>query len=509
MWRPAFLVAIAPPPARQAPSAAPVIPDVKERFCTMDRSNVFRHVCLGLTVLLFGVATVNSADKPDILFIAIDDQNDWVSCLGGHPQAETPNLDRLVGRGTLFTNAQCAAPACNPSRAALMSGLRPWTTGVYVNPQPYGGPLKDVLTLNRYLMQQGYKVLAGGKIYHGGGGLPDEKEADWHYYFNRGGDPSPPVKSISGLNMSHFDWGPLDAADEEMGDYRLVSWAAEELQKEHDKPLFLAVGFVKPHLPWYVPRKYFDMFPLESIQLPTVPDDDLDDIPAAGVQMARPEGDHRAVLSHDQWKQAVQGYLATGKFLDEQIGRLVEAVDRSGKADELLIVLWSDHGWHLGEKQHWRKFALWDEATRAPLAFIAPGVTRPQVRCDVGVDYMSIYPTLVDLAGLPIPDHVQGPSLRPLLEDPDADWDHLAVTTHGRGNHGVRDRHWRYIRYEDGSEELYDHRDDPNEWTNLADKPDYVEVKNRLAEALPASEAENAPFAQSKDTKQRNKAKKK
>ncbi len=474
----------------------------------MHLSNVFRSVCFGLTALLVCAGLANSADKPDILFIAIDDQNDWVGCLEGHPQADTPNLDRLVSRGTLFTNAQCAAPACNPSRAALMSGLRPWTTGIYVNPQPYGKPLKDVLTLNRYMMQQGYEVLGGGKIYHGGGGLANEKETDWDGYFNRGGDPRPPVKSVSGLNMSHFDWGPLDASDEEMGDYRLVSWASEELQKEHDKPLFLAVGFVKPHLPWYVPRKYFDMFPLESIQLPIVPDDDLDDIPAAGVKMARPEGDHRAVLSHNQWKQAVQGYLATGKFLDEQIGRLVDAVDRSGKADELLIVLWSDHGWHLGEKQHWRKFALWDEATRAPLAFIAPGVTRPNVRCDVGVDFMSIYPTLVDLAGLPIPDHVQGPSLRPLLEDPNATWEQLAVTTHGRGNHGVRDRHWRYIRYADGSEELYDHRKDPNEWTNLADKPDYTEIKERLAKACPASEAENAPFEASKRPKQRNEAKK-
>lgn len=475
----------------------------------MDLSKVFRSMCLGLTASLVGAGMANSADKPDVLFIAIDDQNDWVSCLEGHPQASTPNLDRLVGRGTLFTNAQCAAPACNPSRAALMSGLRPWTTGIYLNPQPYGTPLKDTLTLNRYMMQQGYQVLAGGKIYHGGGGLAGEKEADWHDYFNRGGDPSPSVKSVSGLNMSHFDWGPLDASDEEMGDYRLVSWASEELQKEHDKPLFLAVGFVKPHLPWYVPQKYFDMFPLDTIQLPTVCEDDLADIPAAGVKMARPDGDHRAVLTHNQWKQAVQGYLATGKFLDEQIGRLVDAVDRSGKADNLLIVLWSDHGWHLGEKQHWRKFALWDDATRAPLAFIAPGVTRPNTRCDVGVDFMSIYPTLVDLAGLPIPDHVQGPSLRPLLKDPDTTWDHLAVTTHGRGNHGIRDRDWRYIRYADGSEELYDHRKDPNEWTNLANEPDYAEVKDRLAKALPASEAENAPFDASKKSKQRNEAKKK
>ena len=449
-------------------------------------------VAVGLLAVVLGTEASIAAEKPDVLFIAIDDLNDWTGCLGGHPQASTPHLDRLVGRGTLFTNAQCAAPACNPSRAALMSGLRPFTTGVYHNGQPYGLPLKEVTTLNRYLMQQGYKVIGGGKIYHGSGGLPKESKSDWHEYFHRGGDPHPPVKSVSGLNMAHFDWGPLDAPDEEMGDYRLVSWASEELAKQHDRPLFLAVGFVKPHLPWYAPRKYFDMFPVDSIQLPTVKADDLGDIPAAGVKMARPQGDHKAVVSHNQWKQAVQGYLATIKFLDAQIGRLTEAVDKA-KREDLVIVLWSDHGWHLGEKQHWRKFALWEEAARAPLAFIAPGVTRPNSRCAAPVDFMAIYPTLVDLMGLRIPEHVQGPSLRPLLENPQSAWSKVAITTHGRGNHGVRDLHWRYIRYADGSEELYDHRNDPNEWKNLASQPEHAAVKRRLAAQLPDQEAPDAP----------------
>lgn len=448
-------------------------------------------------MLLCLAANVTAAERPDVLFIAIDDLNDWTGCLGGHPQASTPHLDRLVARGTLFTNAQCAAPACNPSRAALMSGLRPFTTGVYQNDQPYGAPLQNVLTLNRFLMQQGYHTAGGGKIYHGGGGLPQENTTDWHEYFNRGGDPQPSVPSVSGLNMAHFDWGPLDAGDEAMGDYRLVSWADEQLQRKHDKPLFLAVGFVKPHLPWYVPQKYFDMFPLESIQLPVVKADDLDDVPEAGVRMARPTGDHRAVVTHNQWKQAVQGYLATIKFLDEQIGRLTEAVDRSHRAKDIVIVLWSDHGWHLGEKEHWRKFALWEEATRAPLAFVAPGVTRPNVRSDAAVDFMSIYPTLVELIGLPVPQHVQGPSLRPLFENPQAAWNHVGVTTHGRGNHAVRDGRWRYIRYEDGSEELYDHDQDPYEWTNLAGFAEHVGTKRQLAARLPAQEAPNAPRVQS------------
>jgi arylsulfatase A-like enzyme len=235
--------------------------------------------------------------------------------------------------------------------------------------------------------------------------------------------------------------------------------------------------------------KYFDMFPLDSIQLPLVKDDDLDDVPPAGVRMARPEGDHHAVVSNNQWKHAVQGYLATNKFLDGQIGRLLEAVDRSGRADRMVIVLWSDHGWHLGEKQHWRKFALWERATRAPLAFIAPGVTTPGTSGYRG-GFLCIYPTLADLTGLPVPEHIEGSSVRPLLVDPQNARDRVAVTTHGRGNHSVRDTHWRYIRYADGSEELYDHRSDPHEWTNLAGDPQHAAVKQRLAAApKPATKA--------------------
>ncbi len=212
--------------------------------------------------------------------------------------------------------------------------------------------------------------------------------------------------------------------------------------------------------------------------------------------MARPEGDHRAVVAGNQWRHAVGGYLATNKFLDAQIGRLIDAIDRSGRADRLVIVLWSDHGWHLGEKQHWRKFALWERATRAPLAYIAPGITQPGTRSDAAVDFMCIYPTLVDLAGLPAPAHLEGPSVRPLLIDPQAAWDGIALTTHGRGNHAVRDEHWRYIRYEDGSEELYDHRSDPHEWTNLAGDPQYADAKQRLAAALPVKEAQEATGGQ-------------
>jgi arylsulfatase A-like enzyme len=302
------------------------------------------------------------------------------------------------------------------------------------------------------------------------------------------------VESVSGLNRAHFDWGPVDARDEEMGDYKLVSWAAEQLGKKHDKPLFLGVGFVKPHLPWYAPRKYFDMFPPDSIQLPKVLEEDLKDVPAAGVRMARPEGDHRAVREAKQWRHAVQGYLATITFLDGQVGRLLDALDKSPHRDNTIVVFWGDHGWHLGQKEHWRKFALWEEATKAPLIFVAvPGLTKPGSRCDRTVDFLSLYPTLADLCGLKAPPHLEGASLRPLLTNPAAAWDRPAITTHGRGNNAIRTEKWRYIRYADGSEELYDHEADPLEWKNLAGDSRYADVKKQLAAALPAKEAPDAP----------------
>lgn len=428
-----------------------------------------------------------AADRPDILFIAIDDLNDWTGALGGHPQAKTPHLDRLMARGVTFTNAHCAAPACNPSRAALMSGLRPHQTGIYTNGDPAQAVMRDTLTLNRHLLAQGYRVLGGGKIYHGFGSEGrDDTWTVWKGLFPSAGGHE---ENFNGLGRSHFDWGPIPARTAEMGDTQLTDWAIGELQQAPgDEPLFLAVGYVKPHLPWYVPREYFDRFPLDTITLPAFRDDDLADIPPAGVAMAKPDGDHAAVLQGDQWHRAVQGYLATISYLDDQIGRLLDGLDRSPRAGKTVIILWSDHGWHLGEKQHWRKFALWEEATRTVLTIAAPGVAPAGQVSAAPVDYLSVYPTVCELAGLPVPGHVKGPSLVPLLRDPAAPWDGVALCTHGRGNHAVRDARYRYIRYANGDEELYDHASDPMEYVNLAADPALAPVKARLAPAMPAEE---------------------
>jgi len=446
------------------------------------------------------VCAARPVGRRNVLFIAIDDLNDWVGCLGGHPDVRTPNLDRTAARGLLFTNAHCAAPLCNPSRAALMTGLRPSTTGVYDNRQPFrkAEPARQAVSLAQHFMAQGYRVTGGGKIFHGG--FPDP--ASWQDYFpsqtqNKPPDPLPPNRPLNGIpDAAHFDWGPLDVPDSQMGDCKVADWACRELARKHDRPFFLAVGFFRPHLPWYVPRKYFEMYPADKLTLPLVKEDDLDDVPAMGRKFARPEGDHKRVIQYGQWRKAVQGYLASISFVDAQLGRLLDALESSPYAADTIVVLWSDHGWHLGEKLHWRKFALWEEATHNVLAIAAPGVTKPSSRCSRPVSLMDIYPTLLELCELPRRPKLEGLSLMPLLRNPQASWERPALTTYLRGNHSVRSERWRYIRYHDGAEELYDHLNDELEWDNLAGKPEYQTIKQELARWLPPSDAPDAPHQQ-------------
>ncbi len=446
--------------------------------------------------------------RPNVLFIAVDDLNDWVGCLGGHPQAKTPNIDALAARGVNFTRAYCACPVCNPSRTALMLGLRSSTTGVYSN----GNDRRDspvamsVTPLNTYFRQQGYYVAGAGKIYHGDG----DQFGEWDDYGKtRGGDLAPAAGASGGVGGIRF--APVDAADEDMHDYKTVSYCIEQLQRKHDKPLFLACGLHKPHMAWNVPQKYYDQFPLDKIELPKVQENDLADVPPAGVRMARPDGDHAQILASGRWKEAVQGYLAAGAFCDAMIGRLMKAFDESAYKDNTIVVFWGDHGWHLGEKEHWRKFALWEESTRAPLFYVVPGVTKPGSRCERTVDFMSIYPTLCELCGLDTPKHNEGVSVVALLKDPSAKWDKPALTTHGRNNHGVRTEKWRYIRYADGGEELYDHAADPLEWKNLAKDPAQASVIAELRKHLPEKNVEDSPTkagkGQSKGKKKKAKAK--
>jgi arylsulfatase A-like enzyme len=420
--------------------------------------------------------------RPNVLFIAVDDLNHWVGYLRRHPQARTPNIDRLAAKGVSFTRSYCAAPACNPSRAAIMSGLRPATTGVYENNDDWRDVIDQELTLPTTFRRAGYYVAGAGKIYHGS----YSRQQEWDDYLtSRGRDPKP--KGNGGVGGIRF--GAVDCADDDLDDWHVVNYGIKQLQAKHNKPWLLTIGLRKPHMPWYVPRKYFDEFPLKSIELPPAPVDDLNDVPPAGVRMARPERDHRQIVESGRWKEAVQAYLATVAFTDAMVGRLVDALEASAYRDNTIIVLWGDHGWHLGEKQHWRKFALWEETTRAPLIWVVPGVTQPGSVCQRAVDFMSIYPTLTDLCDIPTPKHVEGKSIRALLTKPDVCWDEPALCTYGFKNHTVRSEKWRYIRYANGEEELYDEAADPYEWTNLAQNPEFAEQKQELAKWIPLNNA--------------------
>lgn len=448
---------------------------------------LFRFLAIGLYVISLTSPSV-AAERMNVLFIAIDDLNHWVGHLGRNPQTKTPHIDQLAAQGVAFHHAYCTAPACNPSRASLMSGRRPSSTGCYHNSQNWRPAIPENTLLNSHLAQHGYLTFGAGKIYHGA----EDRGGHWDDYFP-GHAPTTRHPDAKDDGVGGIRFYPLANSDEEMPDYQVASYGIEQLQKQHDKPFFLAIGFVKPHMPFSVPKEWYDRFPLESIELPPYRADDLDDVPPPGVHMANPNGDHAAILKSGRWKEAVQAYLATIAFLDSQVGRLLDALENSAYRENTLVVLWSDHGWSLGEKSHWRKFALWEEPTRTVFIWKVPGVTQPGGACERVVDYSCIYPTLCTLTGVPAPAHLDGLDISPLLRKPDLAWNHPAITTHGLNNHAVRSQDFRYIRYENGDEELYDSMQDPLEYTNLASLPEYAAQKAELARFLPKTNVENLP----------------
>jgi arylsulfatase A-like enzyme len=446
-------------------------------------------------------ATANAADPPNVLFISVDDLNDWIGCLGGHPQAITPNLDRLAESGVLFTNAHCPAPACNPSRGAILSGISPHVSGLYDNRQKMRERMPDATLLPKYFSRHGYWSAGSGKILHY---FIDAPSWDEYYPAKETEDPFPrtfypekrPVNLPRGGPWQYVetDWAALDVTDDEFGGDWLVSkWVGEQLGKSHDKPFFLACGIYRPHEPWFVPKKYFEPFPLDQIQLPPgYRADDLDDLPPAGKQRG-PNRYFAHIRQQGQWKQGIQGYLASIYFADTMLGRVLDALENGPNKDNTIVVLWSDHGWHLGEKQHWQKYTGWRVCTRVPLMVRVPrgttglpaGTTRGTT-CDAPVNLLSLFPTLTDLCGLPAKASSDGPSLLPLLKDANADWPHVSITYLGRpGNVGISGKRFRYIRYANGDEELYDIESDRFEWENLATKPEYADKLTELRAQVP------------------------
>ncbi len=446
----------------------------------------------------------------NVLFIVADDLNSWIGALGRHPDVSTPNIDALAARGTLFTHAYCSAPYCNASRMGVLTGRLPTTTGIYANEPLWDAPGRPAVFIET-LKAGGYHTFGAGKVLHGAFDYTSATaeralQARWREVQNRPflwdefhtnlTDPLPPERPVNGLftveeleNAARpyhvFDWGPLpDAAAETLPDSAVVQAVANFLSSNPPEPFFCAAGLYKPHLPWHVPRRYFDLYDVNSLTLPVVRADDLDDVPQIPRRWVRSRPDHDLVTDGDQWRPAVHAYLAAISFCDDMVGRIVAALDAGGHAGDTSVVLWGDNGFHLGEKLHWRKFVLWEEATRVPLIIAAPRGQPQRPRVHLPVSLIDLHPTVLDLCGLERDADADGSSLLGLMNGREASRP-PAVMTWGRGNHSVRLAGWRLTRYADGTAELYDHDADPHEWTNLADDPRFDGVRRSLARWLP------------------------
>ena len=462
---------------------------------------------LGILSLILGAslsfAGAEEVKPPNVLLIAVDDLNDWVGCLGGHPDTRTPNIDRLAKRGVLFSNAHCQSTMCNPSRTSIMFGMRPSTTGFYdnlANGAKSGAFTSKHVSMPRHFAAGGYKTLTTGKIYHGSVLPPN----DFEVVGPLPGQKNPRDKVVQKTRPSAmhkaYDFGPQSYEEKYFNDYVVASWAIERLSEKHERPFFMALGFYRPHAPFFAPERIHNSRDLlDGFALPTVKDDDWADLPDAAEELAMktwsflPPHSWMQKNNNAKWKEFVHAYLACIRWTDEQLGRVLDALDASPHADNTIIVLYSDHGFHLGEKSRWSKFSLWERSTRVPMIISTPGGLKGR-RCARTVELLSIYPTLVELCSLGDgPDSLEGVSLKPLLNNLEAPWDHPAVTTLLPNNHTVRTERWRYIRYADGSEELYDHEIDPHEWTNLANDPGSKETLTRLKTHLPKTNARQVP----------------
>ena len=452
--------------------------------------------------------------RPNVLFISVDDMNDWTSLHEGYPgQVHTPNLDRLAKIGMTFVNAHTASPVCCPSRTAIMLGKRPSTTGIYNNGQWWRPHLPDAVTLPMLFRRHGYKAIGAGKVFHHTAGFnPPDQWDDFQRLVFRD-DPwfrgktlnypwSNPTKYPAGYPFSGLpgiphegDWGVIpDLEENAYDDSKTVDYVINALRKTHYKPFFIACGIFRPHLPWYAPKKYFDMYPLADIKRPVIPKNDLNDIPAQGRQLSESRrAEFLNIKRHGKWAEAIRAYLASITFADAQLGRVLDALEKGPNREKTLVIFWSDHGWHLGEKNHWHKSTLWEEATRIPFIVSVPGMTEKGTRCTRPVDTLCIYPTLAEICSLDLTSKLDGTSIVPLLKNPAAKWSIPAVTEFRRGQCAVRSSRYRYIKYSDGTEELYDHSNDPNEWRNLAGKKGHIATVRELTRWIPKRFAPDAP----------------
>ena len=443
-----------------------------------------------------------STSRPNVLFIAVDDLNDWVGVYGGHPQCKTPHIDKLAAKGMLFRNASCPGPVCGPSRSAILSGFTPSRTGAYGNSNYMLNSelVQKNPTLTEYFSKHGYLTLSMGKIFHmhatpngmdaghwaydiweqatGGGSMQEDK------FSSRGKSliNGKKIKNPMYKGSSALDFGPIQNDKEETWDYKTAKWFEGKLKEDYDKPFFMSVGMSKPHLPFIAPQEFFDLYDLDTIIVPDYRLDDLDDIVnAGGKKMFKPSDDFLWCEHYNIHKDVVRAYMATVSYVDACVGVVLDAIEKSKYADNTIVMLWGDHGWHLSEKLKYGKATLWREATQLPFIVYVPGMTDGE-ECTRNVNLQDIYPTLIDLCDLPEKANLDGTSIKPLLKNPRTEWI-PAVTTYKKGNHSVMTEKWHYITYgAKNGEELYNLENDPMEWTNLAynDTKEVREIKKEL-----------------------------
>ena len=425
------------------------------------------------------------AERPNVLFLAIDDLNTW---LLGDParyagKVVAPNIRRFAESGVVFQRAYTASPVCSPSRTALFSGVAPWQSGLYQNgvQTEKSAALAQATFLPRLFKEAGYSLASFGKITHGWG---DRQVWDVHQPHRR--DPAPPNAPLTASGRGEQDWGPTHLPEAKMGDTQYADAAIRQLQQPHDRPFLIACGLFHPHMPWYVPQKYFDLFPLEDVKLPKILPTDLVDLPPLGRAVGERKRKYvETVIANREHRKAVQAYLATTAYADAQMGRVLDALEKSPHRDNTIVILISDHGFHLGEKQHWQKSSLWEEATHCLLMARVPGVTRAGGKSKRCVSLQDLYPTLTELCDLKAPPKLAGRSLVPLLKNPKAPWASTALTAYDDQYLSLRTEQFRYIRYRTDQEELYDIAKDPREWTNLAGDPLHAAPLRQLRAAVP------------------------
>lgn len=448
---------------------------------------------------LLSIQEVQGSERPNILLFYVDDLNDWISLLDPDSPIKTPNLQRLADQGMLFRKAYCASPACNPSRAATLTGLRPTTTGAYGNKSDWRKAVGNRSTIFKRFREASYQVRGAGKIFHHhlDGAFHDEDSFDQFQPMPPQLYPEQKLNRAPEYGSRNTDWGAWPPRVEDSIDFRTAEYCVQqisELAEADAQPFFLACGIFKPHSPFFAPTKFHEGN--EDVGLPVRNRSDWSDLPSgATVLMAKKRWFWNGMMTLDEripnsYHDFVRAYAACVKFADFQIGKVLDALEDSPARETTIVVLMSDHGFHLGEKDHIEKFALWEKSNHIPFVVVAPGITAAGVKCDVPIDMTVLYPTLLDLAGLQPDPKCDGSSIVPLLKDPLTVWESPAIMTYLSGNHAVRSARWRYIRYADGSEELYDHEEDPHEWTNLAANPELQPTLRQHRKWLPSEEAE-------------------